>query len=447
MSLIFLLLKLRMMQFVERLDPLRIIVLIIATLGVIGNAHVFADSIDAGLLSGFEVDDILSVFIMLIYGFSVASIFIPVYRPPRHAISSLYPVPKFTRFAAQTALDFFTVVHALLILMMVLFVLFSSRFQADHGLLLTLALINGYLCKRAFHLLFGGKWRFSPVPVIVAVILLAAAAGSFLMDNRWYLEPLRLVVLYAAGFTIEGFLYVENRIISTRLSGEKLKLSPWITVLFNNKAAILPLVMAFILKLVILGAFLAKPEGIDAEEKVFLLPVLFMFSTPLLLFTYIFNNTWGHFPALWLTVETSRGGRLAPFLCFLRVLALPLSVDFLLSSTFFVLNKGFIPNPFAVYFISTVALVVIAYFGSTFFPILVKDGFTLMSSSRTHFAVAIGSVIGMATTIPLTMVDQLWLLALVSLLYAVFFGALGYFAVQEYHRQRTTLFQELFCNQ
>lgn len=97
----------------------------------------------------------------------------------------------------------------------------------------------------------------------------------------------------------------------------------------------------------------------------------FLVASPVMYFTHIFSNTFGHRPSLWQTLHINRGDLRTALKIYLELLSLPLALDLVLSLgvTWLV---GLLSFQFLVfYFGSLLSLIPIGFLGSVFMPVKV----------------------------------------------------------------------------
>lgn len=97
-------------------------------------------------------------------------------------------------------------------------------------------------------------------------------------------------------------------------------------LLLNNKKARLPIIIGLMFKLIILiGDLLSyKFEGKHLFDGQI---IIWLFVSPLMIYTYVFNNIWGFWKSIWLNLELRIGNYKPMVIQGFRYMVLPLIID------------------------------------------------------------------------------------------------------------------------
>jgi len=101
-----------------------------------------------------------------------------------------------------------------------------------------------------------------------------------------------------------------------------------------------------------------------------------LFGTPLLYFTYVLANTYGHARHLWLAERINAAS--TPHLLgrYAQIATPVLAVDALVSAVYFQVTGGLRPDIVTLYLTSTVLLVATGFVASVYLPVVVEKAFS-----------------------------------------------------------------------
>jgi hypothetical protein len=446
MELIYYFFKIKVDRFASGLNLLKIIFLVIMGITTFCNGYFLADAVD-NILNFIEISTIIQFIKYFIYFSLTLSIIIPSYSLPSKFIPSLYPQTNISKFIFQLFFDFFNLFYLFFAVSMVLFSAFSERLNLFDILNLLIVFVNAHFVKRALHLLIGAKWVFNFQALFFFILI---AISTILLGLNLDNETLINIIYMFSGFFM--LFILESYLIEFRHFGYKSnstdrfasfsRIGGWLGIIFSRKVAY-PLITAYVLKLVLFTMYILNPSGVDDEEKLIIEPVMIIFSSPMLIFNYIYNNLWGHYKAIWISMDVAQGTGANALFFFIKIISIPLCVDIAISSIFFI-SKGYtLISYYSFYFVSLSFIVCIGFWGSLLFAIPIKPEFSF-SVVRVNYVVGITTVLAVLFTYPLVfIVNKLILLVLFCVYMLVAFlgvrAALGL-----YSEQKEKLFNSLF---
>ncbi len=312
--------------------------------------------------------------------------FLPIYRPTSALIKAFYPVSRQARAALSAGYDvlslfLFGVIGFYLVLLSsavyTLYDLTASLLVALSILWVerSLRLIIDYrFAARAVH----GLLAFLLGGAVVSTVVLRMAVGSGL---AWGFLAAGLAVVHHAWLAY-GAAGPEQA-PARRLPGSKRQPaaseSPMLLPVarlacLRNKLIRLSIGLALLMKtltLVAFSAMLAKEVPFKAFEILFFVGV-----SPLVLFTYVYNNAFGYAPALWQTVYLKHGSFASSFATYLWLLVPPLVLDALVTLPFIWL-AGFSGAGLGAFYVgSFFGLTALGFGGSIVKPVKVEALFS-----------------------------------------------------------------------
>ncbi|MDX5438305.1 MAG: hypothetical protein LPK03_13965, partial [Pontibacter sp.] len=239
--------------------------------------------------------------------------FFPAYVPKANLIPQLYPVSALQRFRTELVVELVSPFYfVLLIFLGVLYVL-SPHYTMLHLLQSILVILTAHVTLRSLQVFIERRMRwgsanfYSAVIMAGAFVALQARAPMYYPITDWLLLVVHMAALSA--LTVSNFLLekaaAEPRRKTVNYSSDARRSLGW-RLFKNHKQARQMLIFGFVFKAIILGAdalaFTKKGEHVLDN-----IVTLWVFVGPLVVFSYVFNNVWGFYRNMWLTVERSSG--------------------------------------------------------------------------------------------------------------------------------------------
>lgn len=230
------------------------------------------------------------------------------------------------------------------------------------GFLFAENLINAVTWKKYNYLLLVAAVIFVDIALIYGIGWLVLAPNYVFVA-----QGISTVVLLTSFF---GFY--ESKIIMPvyqylpHLSRSNLT-SKWVIVskmLFNNERFRFVLLIAIGMKIVMLIVFLSKRQQNSFQEILDKMPFLLLFETPILLFSYLFNNIWGYFWQVQFNALIANGGLKQQVSLFLSLLVPVLLIDFVVALIINLVFKVYEPRLFLLYIIIGLYAIVIGILSS-----------------------------------------------------------------------------------
>jgi hypothetical protein len=170
------------------------------------------------------------------------------------------------------------------------------------------------------------------------------------------------IFLFSFGYYIEEFATTYNH---KKINSRKFFENVHLQLIIPNKKIRFSFFAAFILKLLILTiisiGYIQKGE----YKSIF---ITFLFTSPVLLFNYLINNFFGFFDKYWLSLQKSGLSGKDIFKSYLKVLVFFLSIDFILTLIFCLVNYNLFVDVMIVYLGTTILLIPLGFYWSVLFP-------------------------------------------------------------------------------
>ncbi|WP_299758029.1 hypothetical protein [uncultured Pontibacter sp.] len=287
--------------------------------------------------TSLSVDQVLEYTNLLILSTIILKGFFPAYVPKANLIPQLYPVSAFQRFRTELVVELVSPFYFVLLNFLLLLYMISPLYTVLHLLQSILVILTAHVTLRSLQVFIERRmrWRnanfYSAVVMAGAFIALQVRVPMFFPIADWIMLVVHMAALGAfvtANFFLEKAA-TEPRRKTVNYSTNARRSLGW-RLFKNHKQARQMLLFGFAFKAFILGAdalaFTKKGEHLLDEVL-----TLWLFVGPLIVFSYVFNNVWGFYRNLWLTVERSSG----TVNDFLKVtwtaLRLPLLIDAVLT--------------------------------------------------------------------------------------------------------------------
>ena len=213
---------------------------------------------------------------------------------------------------------------------------------------------------------------------------------AILKSSKYSLEFLGMslsiiLVSNILNIALKRIIHFRIRPNSTALKSINAKVLSSNRLLFNlfwrKSIIVMSLTIGFVFKIVLLSIFFTgirnnKPQMIENMSMVF-----FLFISPLIIFTYAFNNIFGLLPQpiSWFSRQENLLSKL--FISYVFLIATPLIFDIILTFVFlFAINKldiYFTLN----YFVVTILLIINGFLGSIWRPLFIKAFFANFKSN------------------------------------------------------------------
>lgn len=332
-----------------------------------------------------------------IAGLTIIRMFFPNYNPLKLLFPKYYPVSKGKRYLASLINDFQKPYFFYISIFILSTTIYLENSTFRFLITSSLVLINSHLIRRClqYQIDFISKKKSYVVNVLGLLTIISFFITALLLK----IDLLILLITLMMVLTLIGY-FQESLIESTsqrEIKSKSGKLNLTIKLLLNNKKARLPLIIGLLFKSFILLTdlflFRAKGEHLFEGQIVF-----WLFASPLIVFTYVFNNIWGFWKNIWLNVNT-RVGRYKPLIWLgLRLMLLPLIIDMVITIPIILLSWDDTRFILIFYFTTSVYLIMLSFLWSLITPRKIVTIFQMKgSTSPLSIIAAMGGVLLLTT--------------------------------------------------
>lgn len=269
------------------------------------------------------------IWLLAILVITVMRMVFPGYRVLKQLFPKYFPVSVLQRYTASLLNDLLTPYFFYLSV----FILTGSFTMDRQG---TDFLFSGFLVLAGSHFLrrsiqYSIDFRLSKAGQFISLVFFIMLSIGFLVFDFQLLVISRLLLLVCLLVMI-GFIQ-ECTLMESRNKGHTGKRIPGIIpfkLVYNNKKARLPLIIGLLFKTLILASdlYLSRVRGEHLFDGRF---VYWLFASPLLIFTYVFNNIWGFWKNIWVNLDIRKGGYKPMIRQGLSLMLLPMSMDIVLT--------------------------------------------------------------------------------------------------------------------
>ena len=391
-----------------------------ALAGIINKAYL-------GDMGSTTPQSVINFSLVAIVSFVLLRMIFPRYKPQRQYLPKFYPLSKFQHYLLSVVSD----LTKPLMVGIALFISICCMYLYDSKitfLLLELsALITAQLLRRLVQ--YGLDYRKKSLGN--ALFVISWVIPALLMVNYTFsFQYIRILSLFLPLylFTIGYFLeltILENR--KSQMAGGTKNSNLYLKLLINNPKARLILFFGIGFKSFLLVAdfytFRSKGKHMFDGQLVY-----WIFASPLLLFTYVFNNVWGFWKEIWLNYELRTGSYKEMTHFVSRLLVLPVLVDALITLPLLLLTWDLSRFILLFYVVSLLFLIAFSFLWSLLFPMSVITSFQMRGNSS-----FVSSMVSMVAVVFLSLLKlNYWFYILIP--FYLFLSYMAYHYSQDFYR-------------
>lgn len=391
------------------------------------------ESVSEALKSG------LAVFLAL---FTFTRGFFPSYKPVRSYFKRFHPINGWLKFILNYLSDFISLYFLTMGSFIISIIYFSPTIAEVYIYLLIVSLIGSHLARRSFQTVIENRISFSKsnvITLLIAITIFLISVVSFLIyqiPTALFITGVVLSFIIIAYTLEEKCDKEEGDFLNSKKTGVR---NVSIDLLIKNKYVRTPLIFGYFFKIVILilDLFIYSKSQTHFGNN---LIIIFLFASPLILFTYIFNNSWGYFKNYWFVIDQGLSNGKSIFKMYLYILWLPLSFDLVISISYFILTpSNILLEGLIMYFISLIILTLGGFFWSMFNPSRVEQGLSFKVNS---------SILGSITSIAIVSSFMLlfissWFYLIIPIYLIISVGSYLWLT-SKYRKKRFYIFQKVY---
>ena len=354
--------------------------------------------------------------------------FLPQYIPLKNIFAKHYPLNKKKRFTYNLSLEFVCPFYLGIFLFIVAFSLFVEKSGSVFFVLAFSGIIISHLLKRLLQ--YSIEFRFEKiksifillttiVSIIVVFLFFSIETGYF----NYAVSTIVITVLLLINYLFE--INVAESVPSTENSTRKNSRNLFsLKLILKNSSLRTMLIFSVIMKIIF--AFFC---WVNISEQVGEFYVLYIYAnlvlSPLILFSYIFNNFFGFLKSVWLSMNNVGAEPFYYIIIMTKVFAIPLMIDAIVTFISFVFLDMFSTANVIVYLTNSILLFSFGVVNSFYFPKKTQNVFSLRATTS-----SLGGIISVIVIIINI------LLAIISPLLTLFFSVLAAFGLYFWFRGR-----------
>ncbi len=332
-----------------------------------------------------------------ILGFVLFRMIFPRYKPQKQYLPKFYPLSRLQHYLISVVSDLTKPLLVGIAFFMVICFLYLQDLKFTFLFLGLSALVTGQLLRRLvqygidFRKRSVGNVLFALSWVIPLVLIVYFASLSPYIRVLSFFVP---VYLFAIGYLLE-LTILENS--KSQIAGGAWTGNLYLKLLVNNPKARLILMVGILFKVFLLSGdymmFNNKGKHMFDGQLVY-----WIFASPLILFTYVFNNVWGYWKSIWLNFELRTGSYKEMTQFVARLLVIPLLLDAAITLPVLLMSWNLAQFVVIFYIVSLLCLISCSFLWSLLFPISIRNTFQMRGTSS-----FVSSLVSMVAVISLSL--------------------------------------------
>ncbi|MGE5679832.1 MAG: hypothetical protein ACM34K_03025 [Bacillota bacterium] len=344
----------------------------------------------------FDSQNFIKGINLFIFMSTVTRAYLPSYRPKQDFISGVYPLVFTKRYMLDLMIDYLFPYFLVFLLFLSMMKASSFVFDSIYYFQSILVLLSAHIIRRLVQTIAERKIKLKFIEILLVISGSAAAIFVLLQNNilelRHNILSLLLTLTAYITFLLVDYLLsgsvVEQKKLSSAALFEKGIFNTFSTTfIFKNKAARKTILVAFILKLLIMAVDLIMMAQYQAHlfNNIY---VVWLYVSPLILYSYIYSNTWGFYRSLWLTVDKCTSGFRPLFKIQMRIMFIPFLADFMLAAIYFTITGVDVAFGFLFYFISLMIVISLSVYSSLVSARYVEKPLSFRANSSMAYRIA-----------------------------------------------------------
>ena len=369
--------------------------------------------------------------------------FLPTYKRMIRIIPFFYPVRRLKSIVIDIMKDFVSPFFLFFLIFIVAMTLNSIFFDYKRALFSMLLICGAHLTTRIIKTIIENKLKlgfskiFSLVGAFTLAVLIILKIPHLLQANYYY-----VFLIFSAIVILDLLLESsvnEHKRLNVRSS--KIRLGIYGQLLLGNKKVRTAWMMAIGMKIFIIVLDI-KSFSLHHRHIVPFEAMLWLYLSPLFLFTFVFNNALGCYRNFWLTMNLRTNSFVKIFSPYLKIFIILILADYCIFLTYsFIIHSNILIDTL-IYLCFAFILVCLAPLWSILFPIYLGDKeFGLRMSSNTS---RIAAYVTIAIIFSIALVKiSVWFYLLLPI-YVVIGGYIVYYLNKIYKNKVPAIYKTLY---
>ncbi|OFY49526.1 MAG: hypothetical protein A2W85_06730 [Bacteroidetes bacterium GWF2_41_31] len=422
-------------------NPLKLFLFLMLTLTAVLYGWLlalFSQQVLMGDVGELTINLLFNYILLFIFIITLLRMIFPTYKPQQALFPLSYPLSRWQGYLFSVFNGFFTPYFFYL----VMFLVSGSVFLGEYNIVFLvsglLVLVSSHLFRRLIQYFIDFRLKKKAFLVLAAVAILVTCLYflSFtLVDFGSWQGLVIIALLLTSGYCLDINQFEPKR---HETAGDSRKSSRvYLKLITNNPKVRIPLLVAMVLKIIFFGIDLFLMEtkaGHLMNGELF----YWIVASPMIIFTYVYNNTWGFWKAIWMNMEVRTGDAKQLLWQHFRLMALALVVDLCITLPLLYISWGEAGFILTFYFTSAFFLIAMSFIWSIFTPRQINATFQMKGSTS-----PVSVLVSMAGVLLLTTLRVNNWFYLIVPLYVIFGGMAIWVALNYYEDGKVILMRKL----
>lgn len=365
----------------------------------------------------------------------------PTYKQITSIVKPNFPISKVKAFFLNLTNELISPYFGVAFIFVGTFTIYLQDHSFFFAINAFAGLIGAHLLKRVIQTSIEYKIKKPANLIYVFMAGILLITHLFIVDNLdvfFRIETILfgLVLLFILNVSLENS-YKEQREFAQNILKFSFFNSDYVKILFRNKLLRATVIVEIIMRSVFImfDWITYQKKGVHfAEHETFIT----LFLSPVSVFTYYLNNTFGYTGSVWFTINKATDDIFVIVKFMLKLMIIPISINAFFSFAYYLIAGNLTLFNGSFYLSSLILLFTISVFSSLYLPKNVVKVFS--ASSNTSFVAAIVSMGVVVLSIYLVqLISHYYILVSLMISYSVI-----YLLQKNYYKLKPDLFEKLF---
>ncbi len=262
----------------------------------------------------------------------------PTYKPPVQMIPKIYPVRDIHRSILNIVTDVFTMASFYFLGFLIPFSIIARPFGLGDFVLNLIVIFTGIILERTIRLEIEYRQKKAKMNLIITIMLSIVSVvfilGLFRYYSKWPIGYIIIAALILFILTTSQHVIVESSIQMRAMDTRKIKRSVsdigFVSIfrtLFVRKKEFKKLFWSMVIFKVMF--FILALGGLKRHDPISGIGNVLLATSPVLIFTNMFDNFFGFFREVWLGNQIYKDGKHYLYKLYLKALIVPVVIDFI----------------------------------------------------------------------------------------------------------------------
>lgn len=356
-----------------------------------------SNQLASGEIDFVSVEKFSTLTLLAILAFVLIRMVFPSYRPLQQIFPKYLPLSAAQRYFALIINDFISPYFFYLFLFILSYAFYALHEGFDFILSGILILTGSVLLRRCIQSLI--DFRLSITGKLSPLLLIPMVYINY---GILELNPLSQISLFTLACLLFFIAFIQEINIAEKrnkeITGKTQISNAFFKMILNNRKARLPLMIGILFKAFILYSdfFLFKTKGEHLFDGLF---IYWLFASPMLLFTYVFNNQWAFWKNFWLTYELRTGEYRTMIKQYFKLMLIPILVDAVFSIPILIVTWDMPVLILLFYFSAAAYLIMFSFLWSLITPRKIGSTFQMKNSVSMVSTLSAASGVSLLTLI------------------------------------------------